>query len=133
HARTSTVTQASFGCVSRVRAPWRSGRRSPTRMRTGSPKSHLLAGIPRSIHGVSTGAGSGLARPSGMTRWWWEATLLAVLSGCGTLRSDSAPAPAPSPVAALALHTPEPDLADAEHQWTIEWITRLCAEDAASS
>jgi len=66
-----------------------------------------------------------------MTRWWWEATLLAVLSGCGTLRS--APAPAPSPAPAVAPLAPAPDLAEAEHQWTIEWIARLCAEDEASS
>ena len=57
--------------------------------------------------------------------------LIAVLSGCGSLRS--APAPAPSPAPAAAPHAPAPDLADAEHQWTIAWITRLCAEDAASS
>jgi soluble lytic murein transglycosylase-like protein len=96
-----------------------------------APKSHLLAGIRRNTHGVGTGAGSGLARPSRMTRWWWEATLLAVLSGCGTLRS--VPAPAPSAATVAPPIAPAPDLADAEHEWTIAWITRLCAEDAASS
>jgi hypothetical protein len=63
-----------------------------------------------------------------MTRWWWEATLLAVLSGCGhDAERSRARTISRSAAAPLA---PAPDLADAEHQWTIAWIARLCAEDA---
>src|SRR5678815_2682028 len=66
-----------------------------------------------------------------MTRWWREATLLAVLSGCGTMRSVPAPAPAPT----AAPMPPPADLVDDEraHEWTIAWIKRLCDEDVPGS
>ena len=121
-------------CVaSWARAPWRSRRRSPTGLRTGSPESPVLARIPRSTHGIGTGAGRALARPSGMTRWWRDAALLAALSGCGTMRSVPALAPYPAPTEAP--HGAAPDRADAEraHERTIAWIQRLCDEEARSS
>jgi len=49
------------------------------------------------------------------------------------MRSVPTPAPLPAPIDSP--RAAAPDLADAEpaHQWTIEWIKRLCTEDVRSS
>ena len=68
-----------------------------------------------------------------MTRWWWEATFLAALSACGTMRSDSVPAR--SAVPAAAPHASPIDVVEVErpHALTITWIKRLCDDDVPGS
>jgi len=92
----------------------------------------VVATIPRSAHGTGVGAGRGLARTPGMRRWW-EAALLAALSGCGTM--GRVPAPAPAPALADPPRAAAPDLSDPvrTHRRTIAWMRRLCDEDARAS
>jgi membrane-bound lytic murein transglycosylase D len=66
-------------------------------------------------------------------RRWWEAALLAALSGCGTMRSVPVPAPAPAP--AESPRAAAPDVPDPErtHWRTIAWMRRLCDEDTRAA
>ena len=102
------------------------------------PEVAVAARIPRSAHGIGTGAGRRLARPSRMTRWWWEATLLAALSACGTMRTvehapSAAPAAAPHAPAIDAVEAERPHEAERRHEWTVTWIKRLCNDDVPGS